>query len=114
MEIKKSIILSASKGAKINEYILKKDNTIPQNLYDFFINLGVKEDNFYLYHFLGKQNRSFALTGDHRYNIPDKIFDIDVFIGKEKVILIIRTKKDMQQEISKKLFRVAKFGGKRE
>jgi hypothetical protein len=116
---KLSRLISVSKSPKQSCYTLQKDDTLQQNLYDFFIDLGMKEDNFYLQHFLvteswdmdksGKRFMKIDAYHDYRYNLQDKKWDIDVFIGREKVILVVRSKSDRQKEVSEKLFKYVKF-----
>jgi|APSaa5957512622_1039677.scaffolds.fasta_scaffold38739_4 hypothetical protein len=120
-KLDKSIIRSVRKLPKMSEYVFTKDDTIPNNFLKLFLDLGVDEENFYLKHFLVTEDWDRDQSGtrfmlidhyhDYRYNILDKNLDIDVFIGREKVILVIRTKKDRQLEISKKLFKIAKMLG---
>ena len=118
--MEKSTIRSVSKSPDMNQYIFTKDDTVPKNLYDFFTDLGINEEdslkNFLVtedYHNDGTGERFGSIKSMHdwRYNLRDDIFDIDVFIGQEKVILVIRSKENKQKEISEKLFKVAKFSG---
>ncbi len=119
--MKKSIVRSISKTPKMSEYILTKDTTLTENLTKFFINLGFDETKFDLEYFLITESsqtkepkkKPFSIYDheDCRYNLKDKNLDIDLFIGVEKVILVIRTPKDRQEEVSNKLFKVAKLVG---
>lgn len=46
---------------------------------------------------------------DYVCNTRNDDYSIDVFLGRKKIILIINTKKDMQEEISKAVFEFAEF-----
>ncbi len=45
------------------------------------------------------------------YDLENGVYFIDVFLGRKKIILIVRTKEDKQKEISEAVFEFADFEG---
>lgn len=115
----KPIVTGIIKSNFESQYILNKDCNISRALFNFFVELGFDErDQNWTSFFINKEyyknngeNKfvSFGELEDFRYNLDNDLYDIDVFFGHRKVFLVIRTEKDMQQEIAEKLFKFVKI-----
>ncbi len=117
----KKILISISKSSFKSQYIFNKDKSIPEIFFNFFIDLGFDKNSMDLRCFLvskkykkdGCGERFIDIHGlnNFHYNLKNNIYDIDIFMGSKKVFLIIRTKKDLQREISDKLFKFIRMEG---
>lgn len=110
-----SILKGISKSPFISQYVFDKDNRLSPLLFDFFLDLGFSLEDSDLHHFLctedhehNRDEREFVSVEDiedFRYNLKNENYDIDFFVGAKRIFLVIRTKEDLQQEISEKLFK---------
>lgn len=113
------IITSISKGTEINQYIFIKEQKFIEKIISFFEDLDFNKDEAPLTYLFKTENYEIDGTEpkyidinavkDIRYNIKNDEYDIDIFIGNKKIILVIRTKKDKQKEISNKIFKIGKL-----
>lgn len=120
--MEKATITSIKKGPKINEYIFKKNQNFVELIDSFLIDLNIQDYAYKHIYYTFKNMLSFEEGSpkkkikkslqirkikDEIYHFNDKNYDINIFIGDKKIILVIRTKKDKQQEISKKISKIA-------
>ncbi|MEK6859357.1 MAG: hypothetical protein AABX54_00945 [Nanoarchaeota archaeon] len=112
-------VSSISKGPDTNVYIFLKEQKFIESIISFFKELGFDEDETQMMYVFTTENYNNERTEpefidinkmkDNRINIKNKDYDIDIFVGERKIILVIRTKKDKQEEISKKIFKIARL-----
>ena len=101
----KIIILGMAKTPYRSVYTFSKD----EKFLKFFNNFLEEFDLEYLE--VENDNISYAIerNKDSYYNINGVSYDVDVFIGGEEIVLVIRTKGDKQQIISDKMFKLVEF-----
>ncbi len=114
----KDKILGIKKSELINEYTLKKEKGVLENIKLFLERLGYDKfgDLHYLFYSEESEKKPKASSildvtkiKDKRFNIKNNEYDIDIFIGNKKILLVIRTKKDLQDKISKEIFKIGDF-----
>jgi len=118
-EMKKATILSVSKSPLRNVYGFKKEqkviepiiNILSELKFDWFKNRLV--DLFVSDKYRdGKTEKRYVNIKkefDNVYYFTNKTCDVNLFVGRDKIFLVIQTKKDEQQEISKIIFKFADF-----
>lgn len=97
------LLIGSNKTEKECCFTFKKSKRTYELLNNLIVELKTDLDLLYLSDFLNKKET------DSRFNYKDKKMDIDIFIGSKKIILVLRTSKDRQEEISKKLFKFVDF-----
>jgi len=117
--MKKATILSVSKSPLRNVYGFKKEqkviepiiNILSELKFDWFKNRLV--DLFVSDKYRdGKTEKRYVNIKkefDNVYYFTNKTCDVNLFVGRDKIFLVIQTKKDEQQEISKIIFKFADF-----
>jgi len=107
----KPFMKSVSKKPLKSVYTFIKVKEIAEGLYKILCDLKISDETEWYKDFMvteeyyssGVGQRFIDVTKmeDEYFAVSDDQFDVDIFIGAKKVILIIRTKKDIQQKISK-------------
>ena len=117
---KKIKILGVKKSKLINEYVIKKEKGVLEGIKLLLEKIGYDKEEFgdlyYLFYDEEAEKNPKASSvlditksKDERFNIKNQESDVDIFIGDKKIFLVIRTKKDMQNKISKEIFKIGSF-----
>jgi hypothetical protein len=119
---KKSQLVGLKKSPNQVIFTLKKDKTVPSNLINFFKEIdfslepgdfcGFLESRNYSYQRgrNGKDRGSIRKLQDSYYIAKNNGINLYLFIGKNRVFVILETKKDRQQDLSDKFFKYFEFG----
>ncbi len=111
-------ILSMNKTQLRSEYIFKKKKKILEILDNLLKELGFVEPPEHNLRDLICEKKGprpkikVKDLIDEVYSMSNKNYDIEIFIGFEKIVLVVRSKKDRQQEVSDIVFKFAEFKDK--
>lgn len=115
--MRKIKILGISKSTKRNIYTFEKKQEFLKGFMNFLLELGIKDwevnrfgyvpdSKCYDEPLIGKYKQVMKFI-DERFVFTNDNYVIDLIFGKNKIFLIITTKKDEQNELSKKLLKFA-------
>lgn len=107
--MKKAIILGVNKSKLRDVYVFKKEKKVIEPLIKIFEKL--KLFNYYQDPFREESGEYKDVNEfiDLVYHDKNEYYDADLIIGDKKIFLIIRTKEDRQQQITKIITKFANF-----
>ena len=108
--MEKAIILGVNKSKLRDVYVFKKEKKVIEPLIKIFKKL--KLFNYYESYPFKEESGEYKAVNefiDLVYHDKTQYYDADLIIGDKKIFLIIRTKEDRQQQITKIITKFADF-----
>jgi hypothetical protein len=102
------ILKTVNKSERRNEYHFEKTLNTIKCLEKFLGDLKIKDAIICLQGLMNSEERIEDIS-DVTYGYENEEYTVEIIFGKERIIVIIRSKTDKQDELSRRVFKFADF-----